>query len=216
MPAAVTKGALLGDSIVSNMGTNAGSVLTAGGSTFTKLAIAGAIVTGQYATWQASSVRGNSSYDWIFLMVGINDVLAGTASATILANIDTFLNDIKTNNPNAKLYFDIMDPCKTRLDATTLTGGLDRYVLWQTVNAGYVSRGAINIVSAAMNDGADSLKSIYFQAGDNGLHPNAAGDTQSATVLRAQIDTDFPGPPPSPPPPFTPTYWQRLYRRGVI
>lgn len=212
MPAAITKGALLGDSIVSNMYNNASNIFTAGGSSVTKLAVAGAIVSGQYATWLASAVRGNTSYDWLFLMVGINDVLADTSSATILANIDTFIADIKANNPNAKLYFDIMDPCKTRLDAT----GGDRYALWQTVNAGYVTRGAMSIVSTAMNDGADSLKSIYFQSVDNGLHPNSAGDIQSATVMRAQIDTDFPGPPPSPPPPFTPTYWQRQYRRGVL
>lgn len=210
--AAITKGALLGDSIVSNMYNDAHNVFEAGGSTVTKLAIAGAIITGQYATWLASSVRGNSSYDWIFLMVGINDVLADTSSTTCLANIDTFLADIKANNPNAKLYFDIMDPAKTRLDAT----GGDRYPLWQAINTGYLARGAIRLVSDAMNDGADSLKSIYFQSSDNGLHPNTAGNVQSATVLRAQIDTDFPGPPPSPPPPFTPTYWQRQYRRGVI
>lgn len=207
----ITKGVLIGDSIVSNIFNDAHNVLEAGGSTVTKLAVAGAIVSDQLAVWQASSVRGNSSYDWGFAMIGINNALAGNSAASYLATLDTLLADIHTNNPGMHLFLDIMDPCKTRLDAT----GGDRYGLWQSYNAGLLARGAIRTISDLMNDGADSLKSIYFQAGDNGLHPNTQGNIDSATALRALVNAQFPDPPPDPPPPFAPNYWQRPYRRGA-
>jgi hypothetical protein len=79
-----------------------------------------------------------------------------------------------------------MDPCKTKLDAVSLTGGPNRYTQWTTVNANLAAAfPAIwhTDISDNLNDGADSLKAGY-DSGDN-LHPNSTGDQDSATILDA-------------------------------
>lgn len=211
-----TKGALIGDSIVNQMTLGAinKAVLEAGGSTWTRLAAAGHTTANQLAVWLASSVRGNNTYDWLFYMCGINDDLHGDRTVgQVLADVDAWRADAASQNPNARLYLSIMCPAKQKLDEVTLTGGPDRYALWQAINAGYVARGFRTDLSLAINDGSDNLAASK-DSGDH-LHPNAAGDLSNCNKLRSWIDADFPDPPPDPPPPFSPTRWQRFRRRGA-
>lgn len=210
----VTKGILIGDSIVSNMYVDGGGTpLLAGGNTVTKLAVAGHTIQDQYAVWLASAARGDASYNWIYYQCGINNILHNDQSeATIRSAYQTFIADIKAQNPGAVLWVSKMMPAKGYLDAINGT----RYPLWQAVNADYLADYPSNYrteVSDQLNDGADSLQAIY-QSGDGGLHPNHNANVATGTTIRGWIDAVF-EPPPSPPPPFSPTYWQRFRVRGA-
>jgi lysophospholipase L1-like esterase len=182
---ATMKLGLLGDSIVSNLYNTAHSTLTAGGQTATKIAVAGATVQTQFATWQASAVRGDLSYTAFYLQCGVNNVLADNSAASTGAAMATFLADINTTNPNAIVLLEIMDPAAARMISTAP----DRLPIFNALQAIYLGFGAQTSISDALNDGSGNLAPAYNN-GDN-LHPNPAGDTLSATILRAWMVATF-------------------------
>lgn len=53
-------------------------------------------------------VSGNPAK--IFLMIGINDVSRGTATSTILSNIDKIIEKVQSESPNTKLYLQSILP----------------------------------------------------------------------------------------------------------
>lgn len=181
----VTTGVLCGDSIVNNLFNNAHNILQAGGHTVIKLAVAGTLVVDQYNTWLASAQRGDPTINYAFIKDGINDMIAGTAAATVAATMSTWLADMRANNPLMVIFLETMDPAKTKLD----TVNANRYPLWQQLNALYMGMGARSEISNALNDGNDALP-VGYDNGD-GLHPNPAGDVLSATILRARRDLTF-------------------------
>jgi len=214
-----TNGIIIGDSIVNQMtlGSANNAVLHAGGSTYTSIATAGDTIANQYTKWLASSARGQNVYDWCFIMCGINDILHGDRTATqIHDDMATLRSDILAQNPRvaSHLYLCAMLPCRIKLDQVTQSGGPDRYALWQTANADYISSfSARTTLRDAINDGTDNL--ILADSNADRLHPNSAGDLLDCQGLRGMIDADFPDPPPSPPPPFAPNRWQRFRVRGA-
>jgi lysophospholipase L1-like esterase len=182
-----TRGALLGDSIVSNLYNNARNLLQVQGDTVIRLAVAGSTVLDQYNAWLTSTARGNPAIDWIYLQCGINDILHGDKTAAVIVQqMTVFLDDIYAHNPNAVVFFGAMDPARTKLDAIAA----NRYPLWQQVQAGYAALGARFDISDALNDGTDRL--IPIDDYGDGLHPSPTGDRTSATILRSWVVAAFP------------------------
>lgn len=182
-----TKGVLCGDSIVQNMYNNAHPVLEKGGNTVVKLAVAATVVNDQYNTWLASAQRGDPTVGWVYIKCGINDVIAGTAAATVLATMTTWWNDIRAQNPTAVIFLEQMNPAKSKLD----TVSANRYPIWLALNSGYAGLGGRTEISNAVNNGADSIQAQYDNG--DGLHLNPAGDTLSAGILRYRRDLTFGG-----------------------
>jgi lysophospholipase L1-like esterase len=186
-----TKGLMIGDSITVGVFKFRTPILAAG-NTVVNNSVAGHAVGEQFAVWLVSPYRGDPSIDWIFVQIGINDILHGlTTAPQTVALMRVFLADIRTNNPHAVIFFGKITPSKVRLDQVTATSGPNRYQLWLDVNAGYSN--FVNVlpgIANALNDGADSLRPEYDH-GDH-LHLSDTGYTLSATVLESWIAAAFP------------------------
>lgn len=187
---APTKGVLIGDSIVQNMYLYSRAPLVAGGSTVTRLAVAGDTIGNQIGRWMVSPLRGDETVDWIYVQIGINDILHGQLDAREMYGImSLFIADIRANNPGALVYLSVPDPAKLKLDAVSLTGGKNRQQVWVEFKALLLANGGTSFISDALNDGNDSLI-VMFEKPDH-LHPNPAGDLLSGNLLRAKVDETF-------------------------
>lgn len=172
---------LIGDSIVSNMYGNAFNVLRPVGKVLIKQATAGDEIVDEYNRWLVSEYRGDVRVKWIYVQCGINNIVHGSyTDAQIVAQMSTLISDIQTHNPNAHIFLQKMDPCKTYLG----TIGAGRYPQWQNVDALMATTfGALYLtaVSDNINDGFDDAKVVY--GGPGLLHPNSTADVDSANIL---------------------------------
>jgi len=186
-----TKGLMIGDSIMVGVYkyctpiTNKGHVVLSN-------AVAGHEIGNQFAVWLTSPYRGDPTIEWIFIQVGINDVIHDiTTVPQYVALMKAFLADIKASNPNAVIFFGKMTPAKSRLDEISAVSGHSRYPMWLATNAGYADFATILPgISDAVNDGADSLLPQY--AHTDHLHLNIDGYTLSASILETWIEAAFP------------------------
>lgn len=159
------------------------AILAPAGKFINKNAVAGHTIENQLASWLVNPQRKDARIKWIFVQCGINNVLNGAQTAAqIDSAMGTLLAQLASDCPLATILPYTMDPAKAKLDTTTLSGGPDRYALWQAVQALYVGRGFNQaITSSALNDGADNLAAAY-DSGD-GLHPNEAGNQLADNTL---------------------------------
>lgn len=147
----------------------------------------------QQARYDSCAQKGKSYVNWIFLMCGVNDVMQGATSATVISRIQSFVNDINTNNPNARIILAPITPCESHVGATEWTTiqaintaiaggggtpitGSNLIVMsyWNALDAGYLASGTANGVLAAQYDSGD------------GLHPNDLG---RSTIIGPSIAT---------------------------
>jgi lysophospholipase L1-like esterase len=184
-----TTGAFIGDSIVVGAFKAYRSFMLHEGDAVINVSVAGNTVDNQYSAWLLSPARGNPDVSWIFVQCGINDVLHGeTTAPNIAARMEDLLDDISANNPEATVFFSIMDPARLRFE-TMAQVGPPRYPLWQELNGYYLNMGGLRRVSDALNNGADYLVTEYDHG--DGLHPNDAGYLVTATIIRGWVDAVF-------------------------
>lgn len=178
---------LLGDSIVNQMSLGAPNKSklklppsTTPSSACTNLAVAGYDVGEATTQWYQSIHRGNLRTKWVFVQIGINDVIHGQLSATqILAALTVLINDIQTTTPWASIHLAKMDPCQTYLG----TIGADRYPRYLDVEAGKLANWPSiynTTIHDTLSDGNDDLQTIY---GGQQLHPNSTGDGVAVDTL---------------------------------
>ena len=67
------------------------------------LALGGATLAGQLATWIASPYRGDPNVAAVVIEGGINDIILNRSSAQILADYQAIIADVAANNPTAKI-----------------------------------------------------------------------------------------------------------------
>lgn len=184
----VTRGLLLGDFNALHLYENGRSTLEVDGDTVQSRAAAHATVGDQLAAWLTSPERGDAHIDWIYFQCGINDVIAGGATAHALTSqMAAFLEDVHMNNPDAVVFLGALGPARSRIDTIP---GTARYPLWLEIQDGYATLGALTQISTSMNDGADNLVS-QCDSGDH-LTPTPACDRNSALILRGWVDEAFP------------------------
>jgi hypothetical protein len=144
------------------------------------LAQGGATVAAQTATWQASRYRGDLGVLYVVGQLSINDLAAGTAPATILANLQTLATDVKTNNPWSK--FILAYPLPARFYLQGLSGTY--YGNWQTVVAGIPGLANVDRVvdTTSLGDGNNTL---LYQI--DSLHTTDRGRELNAALLVAGV-----------------------------
>ena len=186
-----TKGVMIGDSITVGV-YKYRTPITSKGHIVLNNAVAGHEIGNQYAVWLTSPYRGDASIDWIFIQVGINDILHDiTTVPQYTALMRVFLADIRASNPHAVIFFGKVTPAKSRFDEITAVAGHNRYQMWLDTNSAYASfTTVLPGIAAALNDGADSLLPQY--ANTDHLHLNIDGYTLSSTILESWIEAAFP------------------------
>lgn len=186
------RGVILGDSICAPRSTTCAIGARLGGLGATgpivSLAQAGARADQQLTTWQNSHCRGNASVVWVYIQVGVNDIVQGASAATTLGRIQSLVNDIAANNPTAAIFVGTMTPA--RFYMTTAV-----YAVWTAVNTGILGGGGTPItgITAAVNtttnltDGNDNL--LYYDTAIDPLHTSELGRYQNALSVASALTT---------------------------
>ena len=181
-------GLLIGDSIAANLFNDATSkaTLEASNRLVATQAVSGETISQQLTRWNANVLKGRRELTWVVLEVQVNDIIAGTAAATILADLAAFRANITAANPFCKVVQTLPTPCRAY---SGMSAG--DYTIWQAVVAGLLTVVETNVVVcpaiATLNDGSDNLAASR-NSGD-GLHPNATGSQDQATAWRAALDS---------------------------
>jgi hypothetical protein len=158
------------------------------GTACASIAKSGDRITMQTTTWQASRFRGAGEVRWVYASLGINDAIYsqstdGATAADILARAQTLVDDIATQNPNARIFWELCTPCRTGLhvDAWAVLSGFN-----DLLRAGGLT-GIDHLVTTAydaLDDGTGALAAEYL--GD-ATHPNTAGMAARAAAVLAEL-----------------------------
>lgn len=166
---------MIGDSVQEGEATRMSS-----DAVFIDVSAGGQTINQQLAEWQAIPIKRKGA-DVIFIMVGLNDVVANANIITdYQALVDAVRNDVGTSK---KIVGVTLIPCNRSgsagwtplnnaikgLGATPITG-IDAY---------------IDTVATALNAGDDTL-AVAYDSGDH-LHPNSAGKQIIADLYDAQL-----------------------------
>jgi hypothetical protein len=182
-----TVGLFIGDSIVHGVYRDAFLILQGHGDVVYSVAVAGHRINDQRLIYEGSPFIRGAKLDWIFIQLGVNDVIAGHTVADMDRDMTMFVTSIKRWNPEAKIVMGTMLPAKSFLD----TRNVGFYQVWKDGNSLYQSKyGAFSDISDAVNDGADSLMA-EFSSPDH-IHMNVAGSQFEASLLNERLATLFP------------------------
>lgn len=170
-----------GDSLTSGVGAGGSEFayplqLTNGTCTVLNIGTAGdTIAANTSATDAATNLNASSALKkTAVLFLGINDILASASSATITANLDTYLTRLRASNSIVKI-------CGvTLMPSTNLTAGQE--VIRLAVNTHIRSLAAYDYVADLVTDSRlnDASNATYFS---DGLHCTAAGYAVMAGVI---------------------------------
>lgn len=189
---------LIGDSIVNNMYAVSGNrtIITAGGSmggaiTLTNQAVNGDIIQGQTTLWQANALRGDSSLSAVFVQCGVNNAKGGDQAHLVMGFMETLIEDIRANNPGAKILMSQMLPCGIYLDNLGTNPNHRGNV--EVINALFKARyGADSRLHDMFNNPRSTGDLLTeFDSGD-GIHPAAIGYQAQAKQIRIWMDQLFP------------------------
>ena len=161
------------------------------GYTVNNIAVAGGTIASQEAAW--SLLGDKTSYDWILILVGINDRDPAESAATALARyqhlVDTITADKKAS---AVIFTSTLTPCKQFLIDTygPIIGEVAQQK-WVDMNIGIRGQGPDAITGMVdyadahtllLDDGAGSL-ALQYDVGDH-LHITAAARSVVALDCR--------------------------------
>lgn len=186
------RGVFIGDTITQNLYLSARTAMQADGDVVLKIAVVGAKIEDQYQTWIASTLRGDTDIDWVFIQIGLYNIIGGGQTAEQDQHVmQVLLDDIHLHNPDAKVYLATMTPARGALEG--ITTGEPRFPVWQAANELFVNLGAIDTISQGLDDGTGKLADNYNQG--DGLIPNEAANQASAAIVQAWLDEKFPDTP---------------------
>lgn len=175
-------------------GVATGALLGAVTGPVVSLAQSGGQIVGapsQLSVWQASNSRGNAGVLAVIIQVGWNDILsAGKSAATVLADLQTLVNDIATNNPAAKIVICQLPPIRRSSNDAQWTSALD-------VNIGINNGGGTPItgvharvtshagLAGTMSDGNGCA--LYPSENNDHSHQSIYGRQLNATAMAAGV-----------------------------
>ena len=128
--------------------------------------------------------------NYTIIMVGLNDILAATSSATIVAALQDLVNTINSNKKTgSKVIIATLTPCKAALSAVS-----GAYTVWLAVNTAIRTTitgidAVVDSHTASLGDGADNLGAAYQLDVPDNLHENNAGREIIAAAWRVSIDS---------------------------
>lgn len=199
-----SNGVLLGDSTVATYsGLNPISTYlltpadTLAGTTITVDAVSGNTIAQQQAAWTADANK--ATYDWIAIMVGLNDLLTpAETAATVIGRYQTFINTINAGKKSGAIIIaSTMTPDRQYLiNNLGGTNGPLAYQKWLDINTAIMGGGGtpitgidyrVNNHTTALNDGAGNMAQAY----DNGdyIHENNAGRAVVASEWRSVLNS---------------------------
>lgn len=157
------------------------------------LAVGADTLAGQKAKWLASWWRTQASVKVVTIQVGINDILAGTSSATIITNIQGLVDLVKRDRPDVKVAVAELTPIKTALDNYYSGTAAAKLTVWEDVNESLLGSGGSPITGVdyrirdhvdELDDGTGALKVGYDY---DYLHPNNAGRKVESSAYRTAV-----------------------------
>jgi hypothetical protein len=184
-----TRGLLIGDGITASMVTTVQPYLQNTRNSYAfSLAADGNTIANQLAAWRASPYRGDLTISWIYVNIGMEDVVQGADATTTTANMGALLADMHASNPGTKVLVETLFPARTRLEQVV---DPPRYPVWVKVNEELVAQFAgDSSLADPLNDGTDALKAQYDSG--NKITPNQAGASVVASKLGAWVTATFP------------------------
>ena len=168
------------------------------GNAITSHAAYGNTIENQLAVWNADLYK--HYYKWIFICLGINNVGTDPLQSIedTIAAMQNLVNTINADKRHgAKVFLGKMTPCKSGfINAYGETDGEIAYNKWLAFNESIQGRGTTPITgidavitsfSDDLNDGNDSLKSIYDLTGDHFHENNTARQNIIAPAVRVPL-----------------------------
>ena len=180
-----TQAYALGDSTIATfLGGTAVLSLVNTDRTRVSLAVSGNTAAQQQAAWVAATITPSTT-GWVGIQVGLNDVISADSVATIIGNIQSLVNTVTAEVPDATVFISQMNPARQRfVNLLGEVGGEAAYQKWLAVNEAIAGNGSTPITGvdgrvtahvALLNDGSGNLRSEYQTAEMDGIHPNTAG-----------------------------------------
>lgn len=172
----LARGVVIGDSIcaprgtVSAIGASLGRLGARG--PIASLAQGGATAVMQLATWQASQYR-TANVPWIYIQIGVNDIVGGANATTVLARIQAIVDDAATNSPLSNIIVGTITPARFYLTPA-------QYPIWQAINAGILGGGGTPITGAdaIVNNSTllgDASNCLLYHDATDALHTTEVG-----------------------------------------
>lgn len=184
-----TRGLLIGDGITASMVATIQPYLQNTRNSYAfSLAADGNTIANQLTAWRASPYRGDLTIGWVYVNVGMEDVIQGADAITTVANMGALLADIHASNPGTKVIVETLFPARTRLEQVV---DPPRYPVWVQENEEFVAQfDADSSLADPLNDGTDALRAQYDSG--NKITPNQAGAAVVASKLGAWVTATFP------------------------
>lgn len=157
------------------------------------LAVGGDTLAGQTSKWLGSWWRTQASVKAVTIQVGINDILAGTSSATIITKIQALVDLVKRDRPDVKVAVAELTPIKTALDTYYSGTAAAKLTVWEDVNEAILGSGGSPITGVdyrirdhvdELDDGTGALKMGYDY---DYLHPNSSGRKVESLAYRTAV-----------------------------
>ena len=140
--------------------------------------------------WNALSPARKASFDYVFIAGYNNNLNAVTTVAIYIATAQGIVDQVRADNPTCKIIMSTCVPVYAYWINTVYPGDVPSQVAyhnnWLGVNQALQGLGPTPITgvqgcaiehTAYLNDGTDSLKTIYMAgSGTDRLHPNGAGE----------------------------------------
>lgn len=157
----------------------------------TVLSVYGETLAQQATRW--TNLQNKGGVRAVIIMCGFNDIQAGTATATILAAIQSQVNQIASDCPTAKIVVCQLHPAKAFWG-----GSAAKLTVWTDVNTGINGGGGTPITGAhaivtghvtPLDDGTygGTAGNLAVRYASDTVHPNWWGRGLTATYIRSAL-----------------------------
>lgn len=141
------------------------------------------------ASGGCGSIKGVDCAKAFIEMDGINDILAGVSSSTILTNKQNRINSIKSNNPSARILVAKLLPSSFLSGAqqtvrTAVNSGIDSLTSVDRVISAHIASQS----SGGLGNGSDTALYAGYDSGDT-LHENNAARAVLGSIFRSELQT---------------------------
>ena len=155
-------------------------------------AVAGDTPVGQRSKWDLTSPKGVSSLRWVNYLCGVNRIFQDASAATILGEINTHLNSVRSTNPSVKIGVCTLLPCYQRIVDVGVNVAARQAAL-EALNAlilagGVTAADTVHNMYAAFGDPSDARKLRIANTTD-GIHEDDVIRAEMAAIINEQHRT---------------------------
>jgi len=176
-----------GDStIASYLGGSALASIIENTGVMTDISEPGENIEEQVDRWNALSSQVKSAANFVFVQIGLNNInIPATPTTTIIAELNSYIQTINTESPNAFIVVGQMLPCKARWIASFgETNGNLAHKQWEEINKEMLSISNVNSFATVhtwlLNDGKGNLRAEFETSANDHIHDNTNGRKMNA------------------------------------